>query len=70
MNSTFDLPSTKMELFDWYFMRGDVAGLGEACTYIATRLFAMDTTVKTSDSKTVTEESADWLQLTESLCLR
>lgn len=38
-----------------------MAGLGEACTHIATLLFAVDTTVKIRDSKTVTQEPAYWL---------
>ena len=38
-----------------------MAGLGEACTHIATLLFAIDTTVKIRDSKTVTQEPAYWL---------
>ena len=38
-----------------------MAGLGEACTHIATLLFAVDTTVKIPDSKTVTQEPAYWL---------
>ena len=38
-----------------------MAGLGEACTHIATILFAIDTTVKIRDSKTVTQEPAYWL---------
>ena len=39
-----------------------VAGLGETCTHIATLLFAVDTTVKIRESKTVTQEPAYWLQ--------
>ena len=38
-----------------------MAGLGEACTHIATLLFAIDATVKMRDSKTVTQEPAYWL---------
>ncbi|XP_041347064.1 uncharacterized protein LOC121366854 [Gigantopelta aegis] len=38
-----------------------MAGLGEACTHIATLLFAIDATVKIRDSKTVTQEPAYWL---------
>ena len=38
-----------------------MAGLGEACTHIATLLFAIDATVKMRDSKTVTQQPAYWL---------
>ena len=38
-----------------------MAGLGEACTHVASLLFAVDSIVKVRDSKTVTEEKAYWL---------
>ena len=38
-----------------------MAGLGEACTHIATLLFAINTAVKIRDSKTVIQEPAYWL---------
>ena len=38
-----------------------MAGLGEACTHIATLLFAIDATVQMRDSKTVTQKPAYWL---------
>ena len=37
------------------------AGLGEACTHIASLLYAVDGTVKVRDSRTVTQEPAYWL---------
>ena len=37
------------------------AGLGEACTHIASLLYAVDGTVRVRDSRTVTQEPAYWL---------
>jgi hypothetical protein len=42
-----------------------MAGLGEACSHMPALLFAIDTTVKIRDSKTVTEEPVYWLCLLE-----
>ena len=37
------------------------AGLGEACTHVASLLYAVDGTVRVRDSRTVTQEPAYWL---------
>lgn len=38
-----------------------MAGLGKACTHVASLLFAIEATVKERDAKTVTESKAYWL---------
>ncbi|KAL3872083.1 hypothetical protein ACJMK2_040038 [Sinanodonta woodiana] len=38
-----------------------MAGLGEVCTRVASLMFAIEATVKLSDSKTVTQVPAYWL---------
>ena len=38
-----------------------MAGLGEACSHVASLMFYIDTAVRIRDSKTVTQEKAYWM---------